>query len=155
MIDWEKEEVTCPEGKTSKKWTEKQKENGKLEIRARFGQTECRLCEARSRCTSAAANPRQIVLHPQEQLEALQAAREQQTTKEFQERSATRSGIEGTISQGVRANDLRVSRSLGLEKTHLKHLFTAAAMNVTRLYHWWRGDTPALSRISSFAALAA
>lgn len=155
VIDWEKEEVTCPEGKTSKKWTEKQKENGKLEIRARFGQTECRLCEARSRCTSAAANPRQIVLHPQEQHEALQAAREQQTTKEFQERYATRSGIEGTISQGVRANDLRVSRYLGLEKTHLKHLFTAAAMNVTRLYQWWRGDTPALSRISSFAALAA
>lgn len=155
VIDWEKEEVTCPEGKTSKKWTEKQKENGKLEIRVRFGQTECRLCEARSRCTTAAANPRQIVLHPQEQHEALQAAREQQSTKEFQERYATRSGIEGTISQGVRANDLRVSRYLGLEKTHLKHLFTAAAMNVTRLYQWWRGDTPALSRISSFAALAA
>jgi len=155
VIHWEKEEVTCPEGKTSKKWTEKQKENGKIEIRARFGQTECRLCEARSRCTSAAVNPRQIVLHPQEQHEALQAAREQQTTKEFQERYATRSGIEGTISQGVRANDLRVSRYLGLEKTHLKHLLTATAMNVTRLYHWWRGDTPALSRISCFAALAA
>ncbi|MBV9711469.1 MAG: IS5/IS1182 family transposase, partial [Ktedonobacteraceae bacterium] len=39
LIDWEKEEVTCPEGKTSKKWTEKQQENGKVEIRARFGQT--------------------------------------------------------------------------------------------------------------------
>lgn len=155
VIDWEKKEVTCPEGKISKKWTEKLKEHGKIEIRARFGQTECRLCEARSRCTSAAVNPRQIVLHPQEQHEALQAAREQQTTKDFQERYATRAGIEGTISQGVRANDLRVSRYLGLEKTHLKHVLTAAAMNVTRLYQWWRGDTPALSRISRFAALAA
>jgi transposase len=155
LIDWEKEEVTCPEGKTSKKWTEKQQENGKVEIRARFGQTECRLCAARSRCTSAAVNPRQVVLHPREQHEALVAAREQQATKAFQERYATRSGIEGTISQGVRANDLRTSRYLGQRKTHLKHLLTAAAMNVTRLYHWWRGDTPALTRISSFAALAA
>jgi len=155
LIDWEKEEVTCPEGKTSKKWTEKQQENGKIEIRARFGQTECRLCAARSRCTSAAVNPRQVVLHPREQHEALVAAREQQTTKAFQERYATRSGIEGTISQGVRANDLRTSRYLGQGKTHLKHLLTATAMNVTRLYHWWRGDTPALTRISRFAALAA
>jgi transposase len=155
VIDWEKEEVTCPEGKASKKWTEKQKENGKIEIRARFGQTESALCQARSRCTSAVVNPRQIVLRPQEQHEALQAAREQQTTKKFQERYATRSGIEGTISQGVRANDLRTSHYFGQGKTHLKHLFTAAAMHVTRLYHWWRGDTPALTRISSFAALAA
>ncbi|GAC1364086.1 MAG: hypothetical protein NVSMB44_22700 [Ktedonobacteraceae bacterium] len=155
LIDWEKKEGTCPEGKTSKKWSEKQKENGKIEIRARFGQTECRLCEARSRCTSAAANPRHIVLHPQAQHEALQAARKQQNTKEFQERYATRSGIEGTISQGVRANDLRTSRYLGQEKTHLKHLLTAAAMNITRLYQWWRGDTPSFAHISNFAALAA
>jgi len=34
--------------------------------------------------------------------------------KEFKERYAKRSGIEGTISQGVRAFDLRVSRYLGL-----------------------------------------
>ena len=28
FIDWENEIVTCPEGKTSKKWTIKQKKNG-------------------------------------------------------------------------------------------------------------------------------
>ena len=81
--------------------------------------------------------------------------RSEQTTKEFQERYAKRSGIEGTISQGTRAFDLRTSRYRGLDKTHLKHVFTAAAMNVTRLFSWHMGDTPALSRISSFAAIAA
>jgi hypothetical protein len=30
----------------------------------------------------------------------------------------------GTISQGIRANDLRVSRFFGKDKTHLKHIFT-------------------------------
>jgi len=155
LIDWENEVVTCPEGNTSKKWTVKQNEDGTQEIRARFGQTDCRTCPARSLCTHAAVNPRQLVLRPQEQHEAIQARRSEQTTKEFQERYAKRSGIEGTISQGTRAFDLRTSRYAGMDKTHLKHVFTATAMNVTRLFSWVMGDTPAQQRISSFASLAA
>ena len=154
-IDWENEVVTCPEGKTSKKWTVKQNEDGQTEIRARFGQTDCKACPARALCTRAAVNPRQIVLRPREQHEAIQTRRSEQTTKEFQERYAKRSGIEGTISQGTRAFDLRTSRYRGKDKTHLKHIFTAAAMNVTRLFSWHMGDTPAIARISSFASLAA
>jgi transposase len=154
LIDWENEVVTCPEGKKSKKWTVKQNKDGKEEIRARFGQTDCRTCPARQLCTHAAVNPRQIVLRPKEQHEAIQARRSEQTSKEFQKRYAKRSGIEGTISQGIRANDLRVSRFFGEDKTHLKHIFTAAAMNVTRLYSWYRGDTPAIARISRFASIA-
>lgn len=154
-IDWENEVVTCPEGKTSKKWTVKQNEDGQEVIRARFGQTDCRTCPARSHCTHAAVNPRQVVLRPREQHEAIQARRSEQTTKEFQERYAKRSGIEGTISQGTRAFDLRTSRYTGLEKTHLQHVITATAMNVTRLFSWVMGDTPDQTRISSFAAFAA
>jgi transposase len=155
LIDWERQIVSCPEGKTSKKWTVKQKSDGKEEIRARFGEKDCRTCPARSLCTRAAVNPRQIVLSVQEQHEAIQAARQQQTTKEFQKRYAKRSGIEGTISQGTRAFDLRTSRYVGMEKTHLQHVLSAAAMNVTRLFHWYMGDTQHHPRISSFAALAA
>jgi transposase len=65
------------------------------------------------------------------------------------------SGIEGTISQGVRAFDLRVSRYLGIEKTHLQHVLTATAMNVARLFQWQMEDTPFQPRVSRFAALAA
>jgi transposase len=154
-VDWENKVVTCPEGKTSKKWTVKQNQDGQEEIRARFGQTDCRTCLARSLCTRAAVNPRQIVLRPKEQHEAIQAARQRQTTKEFQERYAKRSGIEGTISQGVRAFDLRASRYLGIKKTHLKHIITATAMNVVRLFQWQMEDTPFQPRISQFALLAA
>jgi transposase len=154
-IDWDNEVVTCPEGKTSKKWTVKQNSDGQEEIRARFGQTDCKMCAARSLCTRAAVNPRQVVLRPREQHEAIQARRSEQTTKEFQKRYAKRSGIEGTISQGVRAFDLRGSRFLGVEKTHLQHVITAAAMNVVRLFQWQMEDTPFQPRVSRFAALAA
>jgi len=155
LIDWENEIVTCPEGKTSKKWTVKQKKNGHEEICARFGEIDCRTCPARTLCTHSAVHPRQIALRPKEQHEAIQAARQRQTTTEFQERYAKRSGIEGTISQGVRAFDLRVSRYIGIKKTHLQHVITATAMNVVRLFQWQMEDTPFQSRISRFAALAA
>ena len=84
LIDWENEVVTCPEGKQSKKWTAKQNKDGKEEIRARFGQTDCKTCPARQLCTHAAVNPCQIVLRPKEQHEAIQARRSEQTSKEFQ-----------------------------------------------------------------------
>jgi len=154
-IDWENEIVTCPEGRTSKKWTIKPEEKGQEAIVARFGELDCRACPARALCTHSAVHPRQIALRPKEQHEAIQAARNRQTTKGFQERYAKRSGIEGTISQGVRAFDLRTSRYIGLKKTHLQHVLTATAMNVRRLFQWKMEDTPFKHRISRFAALAA
>src|SRR5262249_26166148 len=153
-IDWDHHVVTCPQGKTSKKWTVKQDKTVSNVIRAQFGKKECGSCPVRSRCTRAAVNPRQVVFRQQDHHEAIQAARKRQTTQEFKERYAKRSGIEGTISQGVRAFDLRSSRYVGQAKTHVQHLLTAVAMNVVRLFQWEMGDTPTKPRISRFAALA-
>ena len=48
---------------------------------------------------------------------------------------------------------LRRSRYIGLAKTHLQHLVTAAAINLMRLATWIR-DTPVVqSRRSAFARL--
>jgi transposase len=155
LIDWEKKTVTCPQGKTSRKWTERPGYRGCDLVRAQFGKQDCLACPVRTQCTRAATNPRQLHFRTEAQHEAIQAARKQQTTKEFKDRYAKRSGIEGTISQGVRAFDLRVCRYLGMAKTHLQHVITATAMNVVRLFQWHMGDTPSQPRISRFAALAA
>ncbi|GHO50725.1 hypothetical protein KSX_88880 [Ktedonospora formicarum] len=154
LIDWKKKIMTCPQGKTSKKWTVKQDKTVSDVIRAQFGKKDCLACPAVSQCTRAAVNPRQIVFRQQEHHEAIQAARRRQTTKAFKERYSKRSGIEGTISQGIRAFGLRVSRYLGQEKTHLQHVLIATAMNVVRLFQWQMGETPSQHRISRFAALA-
>jgi len=93
--------------------------------------------------------------------EALQEARKSQHTEEFKQKSAQRAGIEGTISLyavraalAVRAFDIRRSRYRGLSKTHLQHIATAAAINLSRLMNWWSNVPKAKTRISSFAALA-
>jgi len=51
--------------------------------------------------------------------EATQLARQRQTTPEFKARYAIRAGVEGTLSHGVRAFDLREARYIGSAKTIL------------------------------------
>src|SRR6266496_1566076 len=108
----------------------------------------------RAQCTTAQSNPRQISFHPQAQHEAIQSARKRQTTQEFKDRYAIRAGVEGTISQGVRAFDLRRSRYLGQVKTHLQHIIIATALDVTRLLAFLMGISRDATRVSRFAALA-
>jgi transposase len=85
-----------------------------------------------------------ISLRPKTEYELLKAARDRQKTEEFKAKYKKRAGIEGTISQGVRAFSLRRSRYLGLAKTHLQHLATAAAINLTRVVSWWMADEQTL-----------
>lgn len=153
-IDWQARHATCPQGKTSRKWTLKQDGTTPEVIRIQFGKQDCLNCPCRRQCTTALTNPRQLVVRPQAQFEAIQAARNRQHTQEFKDRYAIRAGIEGTISQGVRAFDLRRSRYIGPIKTHLQHNITATAMNVTRLLAFLMGAPLDGTRISRFAALA-
>ncbi len=70
-------------------------------------------------------------------------------------RYARRAGIEGTISQAVRAFGARRSRYAGIAKTHLQQVATAAAINLDRLAAWLAGRPQETTRTSRFAALAA
>jgi transposase len=94
-----------------------------------------------------------LTVRPQIQHEAIQAARQRQETAEFTAQYARRAGIEGTHEQAIRRCGLRQARYLGLARTHLQHLLTAAALNVLRLGEWWLGTPPAKTRRSLFAAL--
>jgi len=84
----------------------------------------------------------------------MQAARQRQATAEFAAQYARRAGIEGTISQAVRAFGLRQARYRGLRKVHLQHIATAAAINVGRLTTWLTGVPRGGTRCSHFGALA-
>ncbi|WP_221360914.1 transposase [Streptomyces beigongshangae] len=94
-----------------------------------------------------------ITLRPQAEYEAIQQARTQEDTQEGKEQYAHRAGVEGTISQGVRAFGLRECRYHGLSKTRLQHQLTAAAMNFHRLNAWWTDTPRACTRTSHLATL--
>ena len=157
VIDWQHKQALCPQGKTSVSWTPTVDARHHEVIKIRFSTKDCQACPVLSLCTSSKSRaPRRLLsVRPQHQYEALQAARKLQATKEFSKHYALRSGIEATISQGVRAFGLRRSRYLGLAKTHLQHVGIAAAINLVRVVAWLDGDELAPTRVSAFQRLYA
>lgn len=154
VIDWPKQHATCPQGKRSVVWSARCDERGHDIIEVRFAKADCASCSSRPLCTQAKKNPRSLKLRQQTHHEALQTARHYQTTTEFKERYKKRAGVEGTISQATRTFELRRARYIGLAKTHLQHVLTAAAINLTRAVAWVQHKPLAKTRCSSFAALA-
>ncbi len=154
LIDWQHQQATCPEGRTSSSWTPAIDNRTNQVIKIKFSTTDCQGCPSRSLCTHSSRHTRRTVtIRPQEQYLALKQRRERETTKEFAHTYAKRAGIEGTISHGVRVMGLRRSRYIGLERTHLQHLATAAALNVVRSIAWFNGLPRAQTRRSTFARL--
>ena len=153
QVDWDRQEVTCPKGKKSISWLPNTYPQNGMQYEARFARKDCTPCAMRSRCTRGKIEPRIIGLQARENYEALQSARRRQMTKNFQDDYASRAGIEGTHSQAIRRCGLRRCRYIGLAKTGLQHVITAAAINVVRIAEWHNGTPTAKTRMSHFAAL--
>jgi Transposase DDE domain len=153
-IGWETHTATCPRGKQSRKWQPDTDVAGQDVIQIRFAKKDCQACAVRSACTRAKTEPRTLTVRTQGDHEVLQAARQRQKTVEFQEQYAKRAGIEGTLSQGMRAFDLRRSRYRGLAKTHLQHILIATAINLVRVVAWLTDPRPQKRRAAPLAALA-
>lgn len=154
-IEWPTQRVICPQGRGSTAWVPHEDQWGNAVISAKFARDDCLQCGHRACCTRSATAPRHLTFRPEAEHEALQRVRQEQTTAAWQARYDGRAGIEGTLSQGIRAFGLRRCRYLGLAKTRLQHLATGAALNVARIAAWVEGRPHAPTRVSRFAALAA
>jgi transposase len=155
VVDWEHHVVTCPMGKQSISWLPHTYPKSGMMWEVRFARKDCTPCPHRAQCTRAKKEPRIVGLQAREPYEALQEARQRQTTEEFRQQYAPRAGIESAHAQGIRRCGLRQARYVGLAKTHLQHLATAAALNFVRLGEWLTGTPRAKTRGSPFAALKA
>jgi transposase len=153
-IDWGRQQVTCPQGKTSAYWRTLRLPDASPRIQVQFSRSDCGACAARAACASAKAARRVMQFHQREEYEALRGARARAEDPAWLERYHKRAGVEGTLSQGVRAFGMRRSRYLGLAKTGLQEACTAAAINVSRVVRWLDGLPRAKTRVTRFAALA-
>lgn len=153
-FDWQAKQATCPQGATSVHWTERTERSGRAVVAVQFATATCRECPVRMQCTHAATMPRQVTVRPQAEHNALQQARLYQQTEAFRYEYKQRAGVEGTISQAVRAFGLRQARYVGLATTHLQEIGTAVALDLCRWVDWHRQKPRAKTRTSRFAALA-
>ncbi len=153
VIDWEQHQAICPQGKSSNSWTPAVDRFKNHVIKIKWATTDCQSCPRRAACTRSTPPRRTITIRPQAQHEALLAGRARECTQEFTSEYAKRAGVEGTIAQGVRSCELRRARYIGLARTHLQHLMTAAAINLVRLVRWLDEIPKATTRPSPFAQL--
>jgi len=153
-IDWDALTAVCPRGHRNTWSGNGIDRHGKPRVMFTFSLTDCTPCPVRSRCTRAKTAARTITLRPREQHELLRDLRTEQQTEQWRQRYAARSGIEGTISQAVRAFGLRRCRYKGIAKARVQNILTATAINLTRLDAWLAGKPVGRNRISHLAALA-
>jgi transposase len=151
-VDWDRRQVTCPQGAVSSRWQPTRTRDGKDAIIVRFAAATCRGCPARDKCTTAVRTGRQLYLRPREIHQALAEARAAEGSLSFQAGYARRAGIEGTMHQAA-SHGARRARYRGLPKTRLDHLYMACALNLLRLHAYWTGTPLDRKRTSHLARL--
>ncbi len=153
-IDWQTKSAVCPQGKQSCLWMERTDRHQHEVAHIKFAVQDCLECPVRTQCTHSVKEPRNLMIRRDHAYQVLQEARHHQKTQEFKALYATRAGIEGTISQEVRAFGARRCRYVGAAKAHFQQLMTAVAVNVVRLNAWIAEQPRGQTRRSRFAALA-
>jgi transposase len=141
VFDWDTQPASCPQGPPSVKWTPGHDVAGDPVCRSRFARATCRAWPTRQMCPTAKDAPRQLTVRPQAHHNAMQAARQRQETPACKAQYALRSGVERSLSQGIRRFELRQSRSRGLARTHLQQLLNATAVNIVRVIAWRKGES--------------
>lgn len=149
-IDYDQRQAICPHGHTNANWIPGH-QRGTEVITIGFSATVCRPCPDKTRCTTTSR--RQLTIRPQPVQQAVDHARAEQATKQWQARYARRAGVEATIAQSIKVTDTRHARYHGLPKTTLEHAFKAAALNLIRLYAWWTDQTLKPQHTSHLARL--
>ena len=130
QIDLEQQTATCPQGHTV---TGKPgpREHGQPTLQFTFARATCEACPLFKRCVRSKVAGRTVSTHPYETY--LRDARLRQQTDEFQERYRLRSAVERKQAELVQ-HGIRQTRYLGHRKRQLQRLWTAAVVNLKRLF---------------------
>ncbi|MFF9690488.1 IS1182 family transposase [Streptomyces sp. NPDC014623] len=135
-IDYDKQQVTCPQGQVSAGWHDPYPTSSPTAaplIVARFTKSQCRPCPVRTQCTSTADNARTVGFPPRELRDLQLRVRTEQQTPEWKARYAVRSGVESTVNEFAHGHGMRRCRYRGQAKAHTQHVLTAIAVNIERL----------------------
>jgi len=129
-IDWAAQTATCPTGETVSSAAVLE-QAGRQVLKFLFPRPACETCRLFERCVHSQANGRSLTTSPYETY--LRAARDRQETEAFQLLYRQRGRVEGKQSELVR-HGLRETRYLGEDKRQFQRLWTAAAVNLKRLF---------------------
>lgn len=136
-------------------WSDQRKPAGIPVARVHFALADCGPSPLRPRCAKAANGRygRSLTLLSREQHGELARQRARRQTPGWKARYNLRAGVEGTISQAVRATRLRRTPYPGQDKTRLANVLNATAVNLIRADAWLNGTPLGTTRVSHLARL--
>jgi hypothetical protein len=129
-IDLENQRATCPQAYTVA-GKQRKDQQGEPILTFAFDRSSCETCPLFSRCVRSKKAGRTVTTHRHEDM--LQEARERQETEAFKELYRLRGRVEGKIAE-LAHHGLRNTRYVGEKKRQLQRLWTAAAVNLKRLF---------------------
>jgi hypothetical protein len=130
QIDLEEQTCTCPQGYTVPGRVVKDKQRRDV-LKFAFDRSHCEACPLFADCVRSKKTGRTVTTHAHEAL--LQKARARQQMEGFNALYNPRSAVERIISELVR-HGLRQTRYIGERKRRLQRLWTAAVVNLKRLF---------------------
>ncbi len=135
--------MTCPAGQTTRYFRRNRDDQGRPIKRFWFDRADCQVCPLFARCVHSSSYGRTITIHYHEAL--FQDARRKQKTDDFDEAYSLRSEVERKIAELMR-HGLRQTRYIGTPKTALQGYWTAAAVNLKRLFKLFDGNILACNK---------
>jgi transposase len=130
QIDLQERTATCPEGHTVS-GRDRRDRRGRPILGFTFPRETCERCRLFDRCVRSKTKGRTVKTSAYEAY--LQAQRQRQQTAEFQTLYRQRSRVERILAELV-YHGLRRTRYVGQSKRHLQRLWTAATVNLKRLF---------------------
>ena len=129
-VNLDTRKAICPAGQTNTQCSRlEERGGGRISFRFEWSHA-CRGCALASQCYSKEQTHRTLTVS--EHHTELQSRRREMKTDSFKEKMYARNGIEGTISELVRAHGFRRSRYRGKSKTELQNFMIGAACNLKR-----------------------
>ncbi|MFD5505906.1 transposase [Streptomyces sp. NPDC127061] len=128
-IDWDKKQVTCPQGKMSRRWSTPPSLAAYVNVE--FAPDDCRQCPVKTACTRTDA--RKVTFLPRDLYDILSESRTEQQAQEWLSHYSLRAAIESTISEFVNGHGMRQCRYRSHSKAHVQHVLTAIAVNLERI----------------------
>jgi len=141
-LDVAGETLTCPGGHTLGAFRVKKDSGGRQVKVFEFPRATCEACPLFGRCVRSKTEGRTVTLNYRE--DVLREAKARQETAEFRGAYPERAKAERKIAE-LMSHGLRQARYIGRKKKRLQALWTAAAVNLKRLFKLADGDATLLA----------
>ena len=143
QIDEVAGKAACPQGQMSMVCREVKDDEGRKVKQFVFEREVCVACPLFKRCVKSKKSGRTVTLNYDEHV--MNEARDRQGTAEYREAYRERPKVERKIAELV-GHGLRQARYIGRRKKRLQALWTAAIVNLKRLFKLAKGDSALIGR---------